>query len=640
MMRLFPPGLKPLMQESRNGMAEAMPLQRKPPGLKPLFFFGELSARLKACPSPKALFGIALVACMGSSIFAQPQSDEAARYFQQGREMSWRAATRGDGIALLKRACALDQRPEYCSEYAEVLSWKTETRPEAVAELREVVAAHPEYTPARLKEAKILSWNEKTRPQALKIFDEGLAREPRNSELLIASAEVLSWSRATRPQAEARYDEALKVNPDDARALAGKAQIEAWQGQSDAARALYDLALAKDPQNAAALRGKAEILNWKGRYAEARELASQAHEADPDNQQASLELARAELGLHHFAAAQSDLNQAGGGTDHDIQQVRQEVNRGLGTYLDVEYDLRRNHKNLDYDRFILALSTPLNSANRATFFYSPSLFGTTAQNFNGNYFGAALDSELSDRAQTHVQIGADTYPNAPTAIDAAFDWRYKLTQAVNVKAGFERAPVEESLLSTRGEKFDGTEFGQVRSNLVDLGVGYENSAHHYDLSLDYTDGAYTGENLDANRRWGVSVDAGKQLRSDHPFIRAGYDMTYLSFDHDADIQTGQPVSSQVGGYFSPTSFLANQGVLNLSYNFGRKVQWSADGTAGVQNVENKTSSFENAAFASSFNTRMLWRLNATNDLRLGYEYLNVFNAFERNLFKVGWRHYF
>ena len=596
--------------------------------------------RLKPCPSPKALLGVALLAFMSSSIFARPQVDEAARDFEQGRQMTWSAATRGEGIALLKRACALDRRPDYCSEYAEVLSWKNETRPQAVAELREVVAAHPEYTPARLKEAKILSWNERTRPEALRIFDEGLARDPHNSELLIASAEVLSWSRATRRQAEARYDEALNVNPNDARALAGKAQIQAWQGKSDAALALYDKALAKDPQNAAALRGKAEILNWKGHYAEARALAAQAQEADPQNQQTNLELARAEVGLHHFAAAQSDLNQAGGGTDQDIQQVRREVNRGLGTYLDVEYDLRRNHRNLDYDRFLLALSTPLNSANRATFFYSPSLFGTTAQNFNGSYFGAALDSELSDRARTHVQIGADTYPNAPTAIDAAFDWRYKLTQAVNLKAGFERAPVEESLLSTRGEKFGGTEFGQVRSNLVDLGVGYENSAHHYDLSLDYTDGVYTGENLDANRRWGVSVDAGKQLRSDHPFIRAGYDLTYLSFDHDADIQTGQPVNSQVGGYFSPTEFLANQGVLNLGYNFGRKVEWSADGTAGVQNVETKTASFGSAQFASSFNTRMLWRLNGTNDVRLGYEYLNVFNAFQRNLFKVGWRHYF
>ena len=583
---------------------------------------------------------LALALMLGSVAFAQPQSDEAAQDFEQGREMTWSAATRVEGIALLKRACALDQRPDYCSEYAEVLSWKTETRPQAVAELREVVAAHPEYTPARLKEAKILSWNEKTRPEALKIFDEGLARDPHNSELLIASAEVLSWSRPTRPQAEERYDEALKLDPNDARALAGKAQIEAWQGKSDAALALYDRALAKDPQNAAALRGKAEILNWNGRYAEARALAAQAQEADPENQQANLELARAELGLRHFAAAQSDLNQAGGSTDQDIQQVRQEVNRGLGTYLDVEYDLRRNHRNLDYDRFLLALSTPLNSANRATFFYSPSLFGTTAQNFNGSYFGAALDSELSDRARTHVQIGADTYPNAPTAIDAAFDWRYKLSQAVNLKAGFERAPVEESLLSTRGEKFAGIEFGQVRSNLLDLGAGYENSAHHYDLSLDYTDGVYTGENLDANRRWGVSVDAGKQLRSDHPFIRAGYDMTYSSFDHDADIQTGQPVNSQIGGYFSPTEFLANQGVLNLGYNFGRKVEWSADGTAGVQNVETKTASFGNAQFASSFNTRMLWRLNGTNDVRLGYEYLNVFNAFQRNLFKVGWRHYF
>ena len=37
---------------------------------------------------------------------------------------------------------------------------------------------------------------------------------------------------------------------------------------------------------------------------------------------------------------------------------------------------------------------------------------------------------------------------------------------------------------------------------------------------------------------------------------------------------------------------------------------------------------------------MLWRPSAHNELRIQYDYLNVFNAFHRQLPAVTWRHYF
>src|SRR5205085_11679055 len=107
----------------------------------------------------------------------------------------------------------------------------------------------------------------------------------------------------------------------------------------------------------------------------------------------------------------------------------------------------------------------------------------------------------------------------------------------------------------------------------------------------------------------------------------------------ADIQTAQPFTLSTGGYFSPTRFLLNQGVLNLSHSFNKELQLGANGTAGVQNVETTGSSFSNAQFASSFDTHLMWRATPVNELKFGYAYLNVFNAFQRHLFQFSWRHY-
>ena len=67
---------------------------------------------------------------------------------------------------------------------------------------------------------------------------------------------------------------------------------------------------------------------------------------------------------------------------------------------------------------------------------------------------------------------------------------------------------------------------------------------------------------------------------------------------------------------------------------------AANGTAGAQNVETSTASFSTTQFASSFETHLFWRVSPMNELRLNYQYLNVYNAFERNLYRFQWRHYF
>ena len=573
------------------------------------------------------------------------EPENSAALYQLGRMRSWQSGGRNDALDLLRRACETSKgEVEPCSAYAEILSWGEGTRAQAIQKLHDTLAAHPDAVSTRIKLAQILSWNDATRTQSLDVFDQGLARDSSNLELLIASAEVLSWRSMTRAEALKRYERVLQLSPDEPRALTGKASLLKWQNRSEEALELYRRVLAKDPHNSAALRGEAEIMNWKGQYVEARALAEQAHAGAPSDTQASLELARAYIGLQRFSQARQAIADVSGNPNPDFDDVRNDIRRGLGTYLEFGYAFRQQPShastNLEFHRFDVSLSTPVGQSSRATFVYQPTLYTNFVQDFNSNYFAAGLDSSISDRVSTHAQVGAQVFQNVPVNVDGSLGLTFKPISSTVLKFNFQRQAVEESLLSTRGQIAGGMFFGQVFSNLADIGISYSNAQYKLDFGLDYTDGVYTGRNLDPNRRYSVEAQAGRSLLGDQPYVRLGYYGNYTSFDHDADIQTGLPLSPSIGGYFSPTRYLLNQGVLTVAHRFGKRVQWGMSGAAGVQNVENSTSSFGNAAFASSFETHLMWRISPMNDLRLGYDYLNVFNAFERNLFRFSWRHYF
>lgn len=572
-------------------------------------------------------------------ITLEPQN--TAALYQLGLFKSWNGE-RKQALELLRRACAArNDNSEYCGSYAEVLSWRSEDRTHAIAILEQLLAANPKNSSLRLHLARVLSWDGANRARALQVYDEGLQLDPINAEMLVGSAEVLSWSPATRAQAVARYDEALRLKADDPRALTGRAQLLAWQGKTAEALQLYEQVLARDPHNPSALRGKAEILNWKGRYLEAQQLAEAATTAAPGDGRAQLELARADIGLRKYAAARDAIASVSGNPEQVLNDTRQEIHRGLGTWVEFGYADRRE-RDLAYDRFALSLSTPLAPGHRVTFSYQPTLFDAGTQGFNTNYFSSAVDSDFTDKLSSHFQFGAETFNNAPVNFDGGMHLRYKPVSSTALTIAFLREPVEESLISRRGLDLSSINAfqGQVRSNLASLGASYYNEQHKYDLSLDYTDGLYTGENLDANRRYSIGGQIGQAFRSDRPYIRLAYGANYTRFDHDAAIQNGMIVPRVTGGYFSPRRFLLNQGVLNISYRFANNFSVDARGTAGAQNVETITSRFSDTEFASSAGAHLFWRATPMNEFSLGFDYLNVFNAFNRHVYSFKWRHYF
>lgn len=567
----------------------------------------------------------------------RPQDADAL--YRLGSMKSWQPGGRDEALNLLHRACELNSsQPDYCTAYAEVLSWNQNDRPAALARLRENVKAHPDDIASRLKLARILSWNTSTRAESLAVYEEGLRLDPSNVDLLIDSAEVLSWNKVMWPEAVGRYERALSVDSRQVRALTGKAQLMAWQGETSEALDIYQHVLTMDPKNVIALRGQAEILNWRGQYVAARSLARRACAVDGKDPQSNLELARADIGLRMFGEARSALSGVDGTPTPDFKEARQEVHRGLGTFIESGLSVRREN-DLGYYRPDVAISTRLGLENRITFSYQPTMYDASGTGFNTNHFRVRLESQASDKFTSSVQVGATTFINAPVNADGGFDLRYRPISSTTLKFGFNRTPVEESLLSTRGID-TGIFRGQVYANLANVGIGYYNSDHHMDVSLDYTDGANTGRNLDNNRRYTIEGQLGKAFHNDQPYLRIAYGVNYTSFAYDADIQPGQPLSRTTGGYFSPQQFLLNQGILNISHRFTPRFRWESTTTAGVQNVGDSGSSFSTPQFASSFETHVLWRFSPNNELTVGYDYLNVFNAFQRNLYRIAWRHYF
>jgi tetratricopeptide (TPR) repeat protein len=510
----------------------------------------------------------------------------------------------------------------------------------AAAAYRRVLERDPNHLGAIEHLAPILSWSQATRPEAAQLFERGLKLSPNDEALVVPYAEMLSWNQASRPEAMRYFDQALQSNPNNARVLCDKGQLLAWSGHSDEAMALYDRVLAIDPNNAQALRGEAEILDWRGQYAKARALLERARAHDATDPGMMLELARANYGLGRYGEARQNLVQATGITGPDLSEVQRDVNHALGSYFELGYDLRRNRGRLDYDGLTAAVSTPLGLSNRLTMLYQPRYFRAPLRDFNSNFYELALDSRLSEKLTTHLEVGGLTYPGVPGQVEGGFDLSYRATPSFKLQAGFLREPVDESLVSLLGATTNGVFVGQAQANLASVGASYTNAAHRYDLSLAYSDGAYTGENLDTNRRWSVSGEIGKDLPITKAYMRIAYGFTYLSFDHDADFAPGQAPLAITGGYYSPTEYLLNYGSLFISRPFGHRVKWDAGGTLGAQNAETTGTSFSNPAFASTFSTHLVWSITQQNDLRLSYGFLNVFNAFHRHRVSITWRHYF
>ena len=591
--------------------------------MKPLYF----RAALIFC-SALILMALPLHAAPQISALSQARDEAAAGHFDRAAQLfqSVLASSPDNSSALAGLVDALEAMGR----------WR-----DSLPALKRLVELQPQNAPRVFQLGQMESWQDGQRATALELLKRAMDLDPQNVKYQEYYAEVLSWNRATRPQALESYKKVLSQEPSNSRALDGEAQLLAWDGRSSQALGIYEQVLRRNPNDVGALRGKAEILSWRGEQAQARNLLLQAHGLAPGDSATTLSLARSEYELGDFAQAREDLALLSDTSSADYQDLQRGVNHALGTYLEFGYGMRRDGMKLDYDSATALVSTPLGASNRITLLYTPSLYRATPRNFSSNVYSVSLDSHLAEQMTTHTEFTERTYPGVPSHTEGSFDAAFHVRPSLKLTTGFVREADLESLVSTLGAATSGVFVGQVETNLGSIAADYSSSRHHYDVSLTYTDGMYTGQNLASNRRWSVDGNIGKSIRGSRPYVRAAYGFTYLHFDHDAEFEPGSGAPARVtGGYFSPTRFLLNYGQLSLSADLGRHAKWDASGFAGAQNAETAFTSFSSTQFASTFSTHLTWGVTDHNDLRLGYDYLNVFNAFHRHLFLVSWRQYF
>ncbi len=512
---------------------------------------------------------------------------------------------------------------------------------EALAAYRRAHAADPDNVEAIRRLAEVLSWRDSTQDEAGSLFERGLQLDPTNQQLLVPYANMLSWSGRGRERALQLYEHALAQDPNNADALAGKGNLLVWQGRTAEAMALFDRALKADPQNVPALRGKGEALTWKGRYAEAAPLLRRAAQLWPDDSLTMLRLARAELGQHRYGPARAAFGKVTSAGDPDYEEVRGEVRDVFGTWAETGLAVRRNRDQMNYYRPITAFSTAVGAGERFTVGYRPTWFSGTRGDFNTNYFYSALDSALGETLTLRAAAGANTYSGRPTQMDGALELRFQPHPALSIKTAFRRTSENETLRSAYGEVDPGTGLflGPIFSNIGSMGGTYTNHRYGFEVSGGYNDGLYTGKNHDSNRRRGADFSVGKTLRASRPFLNISYGLVWLGWDYNASITPGAGPLRQAGDYWSPKRFLLHYGALNISHRLGRSVRVEAGGSLGAQMVTN-FSGDSGRQFSYAFNSRLVWSMSSRDELRIGYDLLNVYNAYRRSLPAISWRHYF
>jgi hypothetical protein len=368
-------------------------------------------------------------------------------------------------------------------------------------------------------------------------------------------------------------------------------------------------------------------------------LLNRAARLWPDDASTRVEMARAHMGLRLYDEARGDIALAAGYGGPFFEDLRREVNRSLGTYMELGYMHRAPIAGLHWNRMDATFSTPLGRAHRLSFRFQPTFYEARESDFHSNEFAVMLDSDWSENVSTRAEFSGTQYFGAAANFDGAFSVRYRARPSIIIESGFRRQSIEDSFTAGRGQVIAGAFRGQVRSNLGFARASYY-APHGWDFSGGYTDGYYTGRNLDANRRWGMDAGFGKVVHGFQPYVRVGYGFLWFNFDFDAGAQPGAGPPRVAAEYFSPHRFLLNYGAVAVNYRWIPRVNWENGATLGVQHVKANPFAPYDKRLASSVFTSLVWHVNEKNDLRFSYSFQDTFNAFRAHVVRVSWRHYF
>jgi tetratricopeptide (TPR) repeat protein len=155
---------------------------------------------------------------------------------------------------------------------------------ESAAQYRHFLELEPDNVSAELEFADLLSWRKETRPEALRTLKQVISNNPHNMQARHQLAEIASWDSANRPIAEQELKSILALKPDDLLAELSLARVLSGGKKFDEAVSHYQRYLAIRPKDVKVNLELANLLAGRpGRLADARKLYQQVLTLEPGN---------------------------------------------------------------------------------------------------------------------------------------------------------------------------------------------------------------------------------------------------------------------------------------------------------------------------------------------------------------------
>ncbi|MBF0189465.1 MAG: tetratricopeptide repeat protein, partial [Magnetococcales bacterium] len=173
-----------------------------------------------------------------------------------------------EAIELLKRAVAIEARPEYLNTLGEIQRTMG-LHSDALLSLQKALRINPKYTKAYFNLGKTLKGID-AHGDAEKAFREVIRFNPKHSRAYLNLGQVLQM-QGYMEQAVKNYEHALRLSPDDANTLSIVAAQYDQANRPDESRDLVDRGLAIDPDHPGLTLLYAKLERRKGEYVQSLE---------------------------------------------------------------------------------------------------------------------------------------------------------------------------------------------------------------------------------------------------------------------------------------------------------------------------------------------------------------------------------
>ncbi|MFQ5669549.1 MAG: tetratricopeptide repeat protein [Acidobacteriota bacterium] len=587
------------------------------------------------------LLAALLVSLPGGPRAAAAPEQEAA--LESARRLTWKAETREAGIASLRRLVA--KHPDGVEarlELGRVLTWKQSTRAEGIRLLRAVHAEVPQCADVTEALAEVLTWNPGTREEAIGLLRRLGRDHPEWVSARLVLAEVLSWDRSTLNEAIGLYRKTLAQSPDSAKARLGLARTLSWQGDLEASRTLYEEALAREPGDPVARLGLAEVERWSGRSRISLRVLGTLSPEETDSPAAHArrgdayaDLGRPALALAEYdaiLAVDPDNEAARRGANHARRKLRPSLETGASG--STESGDPRTSK-------VQILSLPITyrwhpaGDAEVRLLARPAFYDNDRGTTETVSAGATFETPVGLRSRLHAQVMGHDFEDTDSEITGRLEWRVAASDRVVFRVGGERELLQDSRLSAVGESLGGLVFGPAVQTEAFLEITVH-PGRAWDASLRGATGTVEGDNLRDNDRRALFGGFGRSFHLGNAWLRPGYSATWFSFDRDlsgfppGDLAGDGVDSRGVGGYFSPFRFLNQMVRLDTAWSMGQRLEFSAGGGIGLQQVEDIGSpDFDDTTTSSDAYFRLQWQIALDVALRASVSHQDVASAFDR-----------